>query len=404
VSKIQAAALEGKPIRELARDLGVARNTVRKYLRGAPRAHERPRRGSQLDPYKDQIRVWVERDHLVNCETIVERLRERGYTGGKTIVKDFVHPLRPARRGQAPVIRYETPPGTQMQVDWGEFVYEQDGVRRKVYGLAIVLGYSRVRHVTFMRRCDAPSLIRGLLAAWTYCGGLPELVLTDRMKTVLLALDGPTPQWHPLFADFLATVGVVPKVCKAYTPQTKGKVERAVGVIKADFWPGVTFTDLADLNRQAQAWCDRRNRRVNRTTHQRPVDRLPAEGLRPLPAASVTTRFVTEERRVSWDGFLSYDGTLYGLPAQAAVAGSTVQVQADAGLLHVSQTGQTITTLPLCPRTGESRPHPDQWTGVRSAASVRRRPAPLGHLVESVPVAQRPLAQYDRLCRVEVSA
>jgi len=288
VSKIQAAALEGKPIRELARDLGVARNTVRKYLRGAPRAHERPRRGSQLDPYKDQIRVWVERDHLVNCETIVERLRERGYTGGKTIVKDFVHPLRPARRGQAPVIRYETPPGTQMQVDWGEFVYEQDGVRRKVYGLAIVLGYSRVRHVTFMRRCDAPSLIRGLLAAWTYCGGLPELVLTDRMKTVLLALDGPTPQWHPLFADFLATVGVVPKVCKAYTPQTKGKVERAVGVIKADFWPGVTFTDLADLNRQAQAWCDRRNRRVNRTTHQRPVDRLPAEGLRPLPAASVT--------------------------------------------------------------------------------------------------------------------
>ncbi len=404
MSTIQAAALEGKPIREIARELGMARNTVRTYLRGKPERPDRAARGSKLDLYKDQIERWVTQDHLLNCETMVERLRERGYTGGKTIVKDFVHPLRPARRGQAPVIRYETPPGTQMQVDWGEFVYEREGVQHKVYGLAVVLGYSRVRYVTFMRRCDAPSLIRGLLRAWESCGGLPALVLTDRMKSVLLAMDGTTPQWHPLFADFLATVGVVPRVCTAYTPQTKGKVERAVGVIKADFWPGVVFTDLDDLNQQARTWCDRRNRRVNRTTHQRPIDRLPAEGLRPLPPRSLTTRFVTAERQVSWDGFFSYDGVLYGLPAQAAVAGSTVQVHAQEGLLQIGHQGQTIQTLPLSPRTGERVPHPDQWTGVRPAASLRRRPQPLGHLVESVPVAQRPLAQYDQVCQVEVNA
>jgi transposase len=400
VSKIQAAALEGKPIREIARELGIARNTVRAYLRGGREHPARPHRASKLDVYKDQIRSWVEQDHLVNCETMVERLRTQGYTGGKTLVKDFVHPLRPAKRGQAPVIRYETPPGQHLQVDWGEFVYEQDGARRKVYGLATVLGYSRLRFVVFLRRCDAPSLIRGLLAAWTYCGGVPEMVLTDRMKTVLLSMDGPTPHWHPLFADFLATVGVVPRVCKAYTPQTKGKVERAVGVIKSDFWPGVTFTDLDDLNRQASAWCDRRNRRVNRTTHVRPLDRLADEGLRPLLAATLTARFVTEDRQVSWDGFVSYDGTLYGLPAQAAVAGSTVQVRAEAGELHVSQSGHALATLPLCPRTGEQQIHPDQWTGVSPATALRRRPVSLGHLVGSVSVAQRPLAQYDQLCGV----
>ncbi len=400
VSTIQEAALEGKPIREMARELGLARNTIRKYLRGAPTRGTRSPRGSKLDPFKAQIRGWVEHDHLLNCETICERLRSQGYTGETTIIKDFVRPLRPARRGQAPVIRYETPPGTQMQVDWGEFVYEQDGVRRKVYGLAVVLGYSRMRFVTFMRRCDAPSLIRGLLVAWTYCGGLPDLVLTDRMKTVLLGMDGPTPRWHPLFADFLATVGVVPRVCKAYTPQTKGKVERAVGVIKSDFWPGVRFTDLDDLNRQARIWCERRNRRVNRTTHQRPIDRLPEERLRPLPASSLTAPFVTAERQVSWDGFVSYDGTLYGLPAQAAVAGSTVQVSVEAGEVLIQQQGQIIERLPVCAHTGETLPHPAQWTGVQPAASLRRRSQPLGHLVESPPVTQRPLAQYDQLCQV----
>lgn len=404
VSKIQAAALEGKPIRAIARDLHLARNTVRKCLRGYREPSQRAPRGAKLDPYKEQIRRWVEEDHLLNCETMFERLRAHGYAGGRTQIKDFVQPLRPARRGQVPVIRYETQPGHQMQVDWGEFVYERDGERHKVYGLAVVLGYSRLRYVTFMRRCDVTSLIRGLLDAWTYCGGVPDLILTDRMKSVLVQMDGKTAQWHPLFADFLATLGVVPRVCKAYTPQTKGKVERAIGVIKADFWPGVTFGDLSDLNRQALTWCERRNRRASRTTHRRPIDLVSEEKLRSLPASAVVARFITEERRVSWDGFLSYDGVLYGLPAALAVAGSVVQVRVQRETLEVSQHGRHLATLALCTQTGESRPHAEQWTGIRPAAGYRRRPQPLGHLVEAITVTQRPLSQYDRLCRVGVGA
>ena len=137
------------------------------------------------------------------------------------------------------------------------------------------------------------------------------------MKTVLLDMDGKTPIWHPRFADFMASIGVSPRVCKSYTPQTKGKVERSVGVIKYNFWPGVHFTNLDDLNQQATQWCNRLNQQVHRTTRARPVDRWSQEPLAPLPAAFAWERFATEDRKVSWDGYLSYDGVLYGLPKAA---------------------------------------------------------------------------------------
>ena len=123
------------------------------------------------------------------------------------------------------------------------------------------------------------------------------------------------PRWNPLFADFMASIGVAPRVCKAYTPQTKGKIERTVGFVKQSFWAGVSFTDVDDLNRQAHVWCERINGRVHRTTHERPRERREQEPLAPLPEAFAWERFATEERKVSWDGYLSYDGVLYGLPS-----------------------------------------------------------------------------------------
>ena len=151
------------------------------------------------------------------------------------------------------------------------------------------------------------------------------------MKTVLLDMDGKTPIWHPRFADFMASIGVSPRVCKSYTPQTKGKVERSVGVIKYNFWPGVHFTDLDDLNQQATQWCNRLNQQVHRTTRARPVDRWSQEPLAPLPAAFAWERFATGDRKVSWDGYLSYDGVLYGLPSEPPLAGTTVQVRDTGG-------------------------------------------------------------------------
>jgi transposase len=105
-----------------------------------------------------------------------------------------------------------------------------------------------MRFVVFTKRCDVATLIQCIMLSCEYFGGLPRTMLTDRMKTVLLQMDGSTPVWNELFADFVAAIGVAPRVCRAYTPQTKGKVERSIGIIKTSFWPGVCFTDLDHLN------------------------------------------------------------------------------------------------------------------------------------------------------------
>jgi len=255
-----------------------------------------------------------------------------------------------------------------------------------------------MRFVTFVKRCDAPTMIRCLMEAFEYFGGLPKAALTDRMKSVLLEMEDKVPRWNPRFADFMASIGVAPRVCKAFTPQTKGKIERTVGVVKQSFWAGVCFTDVDDLNRQAHAWCERINARVHRTTHERPRERREREPLSPLPAAFAWERFATEERKVSWDGYLSYDGVLYGLPSSPPVAGSVVQVRERHGLLSVWSGGQLLVELAKRAGSGEHVEHPDQFRTVAPAASRRAQVVPIGHLRPAPQVMTRALAEYDQAC------
>src|SRR6266581_710173 len=403
VNTIHELSAQGKSIQDIAITLGIARNTVRKYLRHpelVAMPHPRPNRGSKLDPFKEQIVQWMKVDHCYNCEAMLPRLQAMGYRGSLSVLKAFVHPLRPKNQGHAPVIRYETKPGEQVQFDWGEFVYEKEGTPHKLYGFTAILCYSRMRFVTFVKRCDAPTMIRCLMEAFEYFGGLPKAALTDRMKSVLLEMEGKVPRWNPLFADFMASIGVAPRVCKAFTPQTKGKVERTVGVVKQSLWPGIAFRDIDDLNRQAHVWCERINRRVHRTTHERPRERREQEPLSPLPQAFAWERFATEERKVSWDGYLSYDGILYGLPSDPPVAGSLVQVRERHGVLSVWSAGQKLTELAKRAGSGEHVEHPEQFRNVAPAASRRAQVVPIDHLRAVPQVVKRDLAEYDQLCGV----
>jgi len=279
-------------------------------------------------------------------------------------------------------------------------VYEHEGKTHKFYGFTAILGYSRMRFVTFVKRCDTPTLIRCLMEAFEYFGGLTRVALTDRMKSVLLEMEENKPRWNPRFADFMVSIGVAARVCKPYTPQTKGKVERTVSHVKKSLWGGVTFTDLDDLNRQAYAWCERINSRVHRTTHVRPVDRLAEEKLQPLPQEFAWERFATEERKVTWDGYVSYDGVLYGLPGTLQLAGKQVQVRERKGVVSVWSAGKQVFAIAKRPRSQESVPHAEQWKTVASVSAVRRAPTPLGHLQPAPEVESRPLQEYDQYCGV----
>jgi len=406
VNTIHDLATQGKSIQDIAITLGIARNTVRKYLRHpelVAMPHPRPNRRSKLDPFKEQVKQWMQDDHCYNCEAMLPRLLAMGYRGSLSVLKAFVHPLRPAAGGHYPVVRYETKPAEQVQFDWGEFKYEQDGVPRKLYGFTAILCYSRMRFVTFVKRCDTPTMIRCLMEAFEYFGGLPKAALTDRMKSVLLLeMEGKVPRWNPLFADFMASIGVAPRVCRAYTPQTKGKIERSVGFAKQSLWAGVCFSDIDDLNRQAHIWCERINARVHRTTHERPRERREQEPLAPLPTAFAWERFATEERKVGWDGYLSYDGVLYGLPSDPPVAGTVVQVRERHGILSVWSGGHLLAEWAKRAVSQTHVEHPDQFRNVAPAASRRAQVAPLGHQRAAPQVMTRALAEYDQLYGVEV--
>ena len=255
------------------------------------------------------------KDGLFNCRVMIRRLQDMGYEGGITLVKDYVQPFRPLKRQNA-TVRNETKPGEQAQVDWGICEYEDTlGIRRKLPVFVMILGHSRTIYIEFARRCDIHSFLRCFIHALEHFGGVPKIALTDRMKTVILGTqDDRRPLWHPLFEDFVLSIGLTPKVCRARRPQTKGKVERAVRFVKENFWPDRTFTDIADLNRQGVAWCQEVNQRVHGTTGERPCDLLKEEKLLSLPSPDHLAKFLREERKVSMDGFVSYDGVKYGVP------------------------------------------------------------------------------------------
>lgn len=391
----------GKSIREIVRETGIARNTVRKYLRsdGIPERQPRAKRGSKLDPFKPLLDGYISQG-ITNCEVLWERIRLQGYTGGKTLVKDYVKPFRPPRQIPA-VQRYETKPGEQAQVDWGigEYVDEQ-GVLHKVPVFVMVLGYSRAVYIEFAKRCDIRSFLRCLIHAMEYFGGVPNVMLTDRMKTVILGMgDDRKPRWHPVFADFAAAIGMVPRVCRARRPQTKGKVERGVRFVKDNFLPGRTFTDLGDLNAQARKWCDEKNRRVHGTTGERPCDRLPREQLQALPTEEKLAPFRFETRRVSRDGFVSFDGVRYGVPW--AYSGREVAVRLLRGRLEVWFDGRLIAEHPQVHRSRAVVMLPGQYAGLQ-AAQGHATARPCARQIPLETVEARSLDLYDRL--VEVSA
>lgn len=404
MNQLRELAADGLSIRQISKRLGLSRNTVRKFLRSAPAQAVWPRRGSILDPFKPQVESWVQKDRLFNCETMCERLRPLGYSGSVTVIKNFVRPLRPPKGGRQAVRRYETPPGYQMQIDWATFTYAVGEARRRVYAFTAVLSHSRMRFVVFFKRCDTASLLRAVTEALEYFGGLPETILSDRMKSVLLSVEDGDLVWNPMYADFLASIAVAPRVCRPRTPQTKGKVERSIRVVGESFWPGVRFEDIADLNRQARIWVDARNRRIHRTTHARPVDLWAAEALRPVPAGYAWERYRTEQRRVTWDGFVSFDGVLYGVPSEPLVAGRTVDVSSRDGELIIWYQGQILTRHAIRPQSGMSVWHPDQFSTVPSAVETQHTPVPLGYQVPAVDTGRRPLAEYDRLFAKEVAA
>lgn len=393
--------LQGKSISEVARETGISRNTVKKYLRVGEQQHQSKGiiKGSKLDPFKDAV-IELMNQGIYNATVIYERIGMSGYSGGISILKDFMKPLRPPAIRTGPAIRrYETKAGRQAQMDWGILKYrDKSGRICKIACFVMILGYSRMRYVEFSRRCDEASLLRCMLHAFEYFGGVPEVVLTDRMKTVLISMDHGKPVWQETFEQFATEMGFIPKVCRSRRPQTKGKVERLVHYVRDNFMAGRKFVDSGDLQAQAIRWCDSVNNRVHGTTGERPAALFREEKLKDIPTASICRPYLWEIRKVARDCFISFNGTRYGVNWKHC--GQTVYVsERNSELTIVSLDGEILQNHKVCYIPRKHIWAKGQYDGLLQQEG-KPYAAPYGMQITNDMVETRSLQIYEDLAEV----
>ena len=291
--EIRVLAKHGRGVREIAREVGVSRNTVRRYLREpeAARYSGRPPQPGKLAAFEDYVRQRLTSalPERLAATVLLRELRERGYTGGYTILKDFVAGLQPAPVAE-PAVRFETAPGQQMQVDWATIRRGED--RLSVF--VATLGWSRAAYVEFVTDERLETLLAAHEHAFLAFGGVPGEVLYDNMRTVVSQRDR-YGRFQAGLLDFAGHCGFRPKLCRPYRAQTKGKVERFIRYLRGSFWVPLTsrmaaegvVVDAAAANLAAGRWLrEVANARQHATTGAVPAERLAEEraALRGIPA------------------------------------------------------------------------------------------------------------------------
>lgn len=402
VRQIIELRAQGKSIREIARITGQSRNSVRKYLRapGLPVAHARPKRGSILTPFQSYLDIRL-REGVDNAVVLLRELRQQGYSGGYTTVKTYLHPHRvTAQQTDRRTVRFETDPGFQAQVDFGQYSYlDPEGQTRRVWAFVMVLGWSRALYVEFIRKADTSAFLRCHVNAFEFFGGVPDTALYDNTKLVVLSRqDDGTPVWNERFLDFSLRVGFRAHLCQPYRPRTKGKVERGVGYVEGNFWPTARFTDLDDLNNQARVWLATvANLRVHGTTREQPAVRLQTERsmLRSVPDRLTLRSVLCEVRKVGWDGFVSYDGAYYGVPW--AWSGLQVEVLEQHRQIKIYAQNEELASHTKV-QPGERQVCQDQTISTNDHSPGKGKAIVARQLVAvDVKVEERPLAQYAAL-------
>lgn len=309
---------KGLKQRAIARKLGVSRNTVKKYIENPQLVFE-PFRGrlrpSKLDPFGNNIKAWIDEDMEYRATWIYDRLFNMGFSGSYEIVKRKVRELKDEHQ-QVAYMRFETEPGYQAQVDFGEFQIERaDGSVDKIYLFSMILGYSRRIYAEFIEHCDLPTFLDCHINAFEYFGGVPEEILYDRMKNVYIGKITGKHKFNDTLMGFALHYGFIPKVAPAYAAWVKGKVERPYSFIREGFWRGYGFLCIETANLDLHGWLKKKDQRVHGTTHEVVSHRFNRERphLNPLPPQPFDTSYRVY-RKVYKDCTVRFEGNSYVVP------------------------------------------------------------------------------------------
>ena len=378
-------------ISEIARRTGVSRKTVRKYIAmEKPAKYSREGRQSVIAPYTDYVRGRIDK-HNLSAVRIYEEIREKGYPGSYTTVKRLCRVLRNDRSIQA-VYRYETEPGKQSQVDFGEFGYiDIDGKHRKLYAFSMILGYSRMRYVEFTTDISTENVIKMHLNAFSFYGGFTDTILYDNMKQIVIErkLKASESRFNPKFMDFAEYYGIVIRLCYPYRPETKGKIENTIKYLRYNFFNGRTFEDLNNINIQCAEWLNRVNSQIHGTTHEIPAERLKKETLNPLSSVPVYMIRKEESRKVSRDCYISYKGNRYSVPWK--YAGRECRIIEESALVRIEIDSSIVAVHEILPGTGRISRKKEHFEGLLKAIREENS-AVYGQMVET-----RDLKRYEEV-------
>jgi transposase len=330
---------QGLTAAQIARERGLDPRTVGKWLKVKsfiPRQSNV--RSSKLDPYKTQIVRWLE-SHAYSATQIFQRLKENGYEGGYSIVKDYVRVVRPGRQPAFLTLSFE--PGECAQVDWGEYGSVKVGsTRRRLSFFVMVLCDSRLMYVEFTVSQTMEHFLACHQNAFQFFGGVPKKVMVDNLKSAVLRHQvGQAPVFNPRYLDFSNHYGFKIVACNVRKGNEKGRVENGVGYVKKNFLNGLDIPDFNAVNPAASIWLETiANVRVHGETHDKPIDRFKPEkkALQALPAQPYDVSII-HSVRASNRFRVVLETNRYSVPAEYASTQLTLKAYPDRIVVYAQE-------------------------------------------------------------------
>lgn len=321
--------LEKINLAELGRRTGISRSKLRRLKKKGfvldvlPSVTNSTRKTMQgfSETVNSLLRLGV-----TNSVVCFQHIQQDGFTGSLSTVKRYIaehKDIVPAKRALVARQgnrghRFTTKPGEAFQMDWGFVkIISPDGSEYQAACFAMICHHCGQSYIEFFPNAKQEKLFIGMIHAFKYLG-VPRYVLTDNMKSVVIKRDFEGhPIWQNDYAVFMKTVGFDTKLCKPRHPFTKGKVERLVRYVKDNFLSGRVFTDIDNLNRLAWDWCERINTIYHRSTGIIPADihdKKCAQILHQLQPSKELQHYLCPLRRISFDGYITFDGIRFGVP------------------------------------------------------------------------------------------